>query len=64
MLYFVEQRNVERTGRNRLQDIVTISSRDYRQGLVIGFIEHLYTQLITSSNCCAIANSHIYSSLQ
>jgi hypothetical protein len=27
-------------------------------GLVIGFIEQLYTQLITTSNCSAIANSH------
>jgi hypothetical protein len=27
-------------------------------GLVIGFIEHLYTQLITVSKCSAIANSH------
>jgi hypothetical protein len=26
--------------------------------LVIGFIEHLYTQLVTSSNYSAIANSH------
>jgi hypothetical protein len=27
-------------------------------GLVIGFTEHLYTQLVTISNCSVIANSH------
>jgi hypothetical protein len=27
-------------------------------GLVTGFIEHLYTQLVTTSNYSAIANSH------
>jgi hypothetical protein len=26
--------------------------------LLIGFIEHLYTQLVTTSNCSTIANSH------
>jgi hypothetical protein len=26
-------------------------------GLLIEFIEHLYTQLVTTSNCSAIANS-------
>jgi hypothetical protein len=27
-------------------------------GLVIGYTEHLYTQLVTTSKCNAIANSH------
>jgi hypothetical protein len=27
-------------------------------GSVIGFIEHLYTQLLTIINCSAITNSH------
>jgi hypothetical protein len=27
-------------------------------GLVTGFIEHLYAQLVTTSNCSTIANSH------
>jgi hypothetical protein len=27
-------------------------------GLIIGFIEHLYTQLVTTSNFSAIANPH------
>jgi hypothetical protein len=30
-------------------------------GLVIGFIAHLYTQLVTASDYSAIANSHFYS---
>jgi hypothetical protein len=28
-------------------------------GMVAGFIEHLYTQLVTTSNYSAVANSHI-----
>jgi hypothetical protein len=31
---------------------------DLEFGLVIGFIEHLYTQLVSAINCSAIANSH------
>jgi hypothetical protein len=27
-------------------------------GLLIGFIAHSYTQLVTTSNCSVIANSH------
>jgi hypothetical protein len=33
-------------------------------GLVTGFIEHLYTQFVTTSNCSTIANSHSAISLQ
>jgi hypothetical protein len=41
-------------------NIVTILWCDYRRGLglVVGFITHSYTQILTTSNYSAIANSH------